>query len=105
MYLLIYHKGGHHMKAKAIGYIRVSTEDQARDGVSLEAQGAKIKAWSDLNGYDLETVFCDAGISGSRTDNRGGLQKALKSIGKGDAFVVYSLCRLTRSTKDTLEIS
>jgi DNA invertase Pin-like site-specific DNA recombinase len=29
---------------KAVGYIRVSTEDQAREGVSLDNQKAKIKA-------------------------------------------------------------
>lgn len=90
---------------KAIGYTRVSTEDQAREGVSLEAQEAKIRAWADLNGYDDVEVFVDAGISGSRADNREGLQDALSAIRKGDALIVYSLSRLARSTKDTLEIS
>ena len=90
---------------KAIGYVRVSTEDQAREGVSLEAQEAKIRAWADLNGYDDVEVFVDAGISGSRADNREGLQDALSAIRKGDALIVYSLSRLARSTKDTLEIS
>ena len=90
---------------KATGYIRVSTEDQAREGVSLEAQEAKIRAWADLNGYtDLE-IFTDAGISGSSMDKREGLQAALKGVGKDDALVVYSLSRLARSTKDTLEIA
>jgi DNA invertase Pin-like site-specific DNA recombinase len=83
----------------------VSTEDQAREGVSLEAQEAKIRAWADLNGYDDVEVFVDAGISGSRADNREGLQDALSAIRKGDALIVYSLSRLARSTKDTLEIS
>ena len=36
---------------KAIGYIRVSTQGQVNDGVSMEAQEAKIKAWAELNGY------------------------------------------------------
>lgn len=50
-------------------------------------------------------IFRDEGLSGKRSDNRPGLQAALKTIGKGDALVVYSLSRLSRSTKDTLVLS
>ncbi len=90
---------------KAIGYIRVSTEDQAKEGISMEAQEAKIKAWAELNGYDIAAVYTDAGISGKRADNRPGLLDSLNNIGAGDALVVYSLSRLARSTRDTLDIS
>lgn len=89
---------------KAIGYIRVSTEGQAVDGVSLDAQRAKINAWADLNGYEVE-IHADAGISGKRADNREALQNALDTARPGDALVVYSLSRLSRSTKDTIEIA
>ncbi|MBL8251978.1 MAG: recombinase family protein, partial [Candidatus Competibacter sp.] len=91
--------------ATAIGYIRVSTEGQAQDGVSLDAQRAKIAAWCDLNDYDLTAVHVDAGISGKSADNRPGLQAALAECKKGSALVVYSLSRLARSTRDTIEIS
>ena len=37
----------------AIGYIRVSTTDQADEGVSLDAQRAKLRAWALLNDYEL----------------------------------------------------
>jgi DNA invertase Pin-like site-specific DNA recombinase len=47
-------------------------------------------------------IFRDEGISGKRSDNRPGLQAALDMVGKGDALVVYSLSRLSRSTKDAL---
>lgn len=91
---------------KAIGYCRVSTEGQARDGVSLEAQQAKIKAWCQANGCELIGMFVDAGLSGSRSDNRPGLQQGLTQACKHKAaFVVYSLSRLARSTKDALVIS
>lgn len=90
---------------KAIGYIRVSTEGQAVDGVSLDAQRAKIEAWASLNDYTLAAVHVDAGISGKGMDNRPGLQAALNAVGKGDAIVVYSLSRLSRSTRDTMDIS
>ena len=89
----------------AIGYIRVSTEGQAQDGVSLAAQRAKLAAWADLNGYDLGAVFEDAGLSGSRMERRPGLQAALDACGRGDALVVYSLSRLARATKDTIAIA
>ena len=91
--------------ATAIGYIRVSTEGQAQDGVSLDAQRAKIEAWALLNDYELAAVHVDAGISGKGMANRPGLQDALADCRKGSALVVYSLSRLARSTKDTIEIS
>ena len=89
----------------AIAYLRVSTADQATEGVSLEAQEAKIKAWCLLNDYTLAGVFVDAGISGKATANRPELHAALAACSKGGALVVYSLSRLARSTQDTLAIA
>jgi DNA invertase Pin-like site-specific DNA recombinase len=89
---------------KAIAYIRVSTQGQVDDGVSLAAQAAKIQAWAECNGYEMGQVFIDAGVSGTKA-NREGLQDALAAVGKGDALVVYSLSRLARNTAHTLEIA
>jgi len=90
---------------QAIIYLRVSTAGQVIDGVSLEAQESKARAWCLSNDYQVTAVFTDAGISGKSTANREGLQNALDATKKGDALVVYSLSRLARSTKDTLSIS
>lgn len=92
---------------QAFGYIRVSTEGQAENGVSLDAQRAKIAAWCDLNGYTLGEVFVDAGLSGTRADNRPALQQALAAVcrERGACLVVYSLSRLARNTRDTIEIA
>ena len=90
---------------KAIGYVRVSTQGQVDDGVSLEAQKARIEAWCLANDYNLVDVFVDAGISGKDTANRPGLQMALDAVEQGAALVAYSLSRLTRSTKDMLQLS
>ncbi len=92
---------------KAIGYIRVSTATQADNGVSLDAQKDKIRAWCKVNGYRLDTVFSDRGMSAKRADNRPQLQKALKEVCKSRnaALVVYSLSRLARSTKDAIGIA
>lgn len=89
---------------KVIGYVRVSTEGQATDGVSLDAQQAKIAAWASLNDYEVGEIFIDAGLSGKNC-NRPGLQSALSACKKGDALVVYSLSRLSRSVRDTMDIS
>lgn len=90
---------------RAIGYIRVSTVDQATDGVSLSAQRAKIAAWCTVNDFELVTVFEDAGLSGASMGKRDGLAQALKAAGKGVALVCYSMSRLARSTRDMLDIA
>jgi site-specific DNA recombinase len=91
---------------KAFGYVRVSTEGQATEGVSLEAQQAKIRAYCLVNDVELSEIFVDAGISGKRADNRPELQNALSATCKEKGvLVVYSLSRLARSTRDTIAIS
>lgn len=90
----------------AVGYLRVSTAEQATEGVSLAAQRTRIEAWCTANGYELTAVHVDAGLSGGRADNRPGLQAAVADACKGKAaLVVYSLSRLARSTQDALSIS
>jgi site-specific DNA recombinase len=91
---------------KAVAYIRVSTVGQAEDGVSLDAQRARIEAWALANDAELVSVHVDAGLSGSKADNRPALQAALVAACKAKAaVVVYSLSRLARSVKDTIAIS
>ncbi|MCP4127369.1 MAG: recombinase family protein [Gammaproteobacteria bacterium] len=93
------------MAMRAVGYIRVSTSGQADEGVSLEAQQARIEAWCIANGYSLEQVFVDAGISGKAMQNREGLKSALNAVDKGTALICYSMSRLSRSTRDMLAIA
>lgn len=90
---------------QAIAYVRVSTADQAEEGVSLEAQKAKIAAWCEAMGYTLVQTFADEGISGHSIEKRPGLRQAVKAacVCRG-ALVVYSLSRLARNTKETLEL-
>ena len=92
---------------RAIGYVRVSTAGQATEGVSLEAQQTRIRAWCEANDYRLTAVHVDAGISGKRADNRPELQRALAAVcgRRGGALVVYSLSRLARSTTDAIAIA
>lgn len=103
---MAYKRGMTNTNNTAVAYIRVSTEGQATEGVSLAAQRAKIEAWADLNGYTLAGCYVDAGLSGGRADNRPALQEALDAATKGKAaLIVYSLSRLARSTRDCIAIA
>jgi site-specific DNA recombinase len=89
----------------AIAYVRVSTDGQAADGVSIEAQASKLAAWCLVNDCELLATHTDAGLSGGRADNRPGLQAAIEQACKTKSvLLVYSLSRLARSTKDTIAI-
>lgn len=91
---------------QAIAYVRVSTTEQARDGVSLDAQRARIAAWATATGAELVAVHVDAGVSGAKAHNRPALQAALAdACTRRCALVVYSLSRLARSTKDAIAMS
>ncbi len=90
---------------KAVGYIRVSTEEQAREGISLEVQEDKVKKYADLHNLDLVEVIRDEGKSGKDL-NREGIQKVI-SLCKDrsvDHLVVYKMDRLTRRTLDLLTL-
>lgn len=86
---------------RVVAYLRVSTEQQADRGVSLEAQRSKAKAYADL--YDLEIVEIveDAGFS-AKTLDRPGLVRvmAMLEVGEADGVLVVKLDRLTRSVRD-----
>jgi len=90
---------------KAVGYLRVSTAGQAADGVSIEAQRARIEAAAAAAGLQLTAIHADEGLSGKRADNRPGLVSALDAACREKAvLVVYSLSRMSRSVTDTLAI-
>jgi len=63
---------------KAFGYVRVSTTDQAANGVSLEAQAGRIRACCEAHGYELAGIHSDAGLSGKRADKRRDSRKRLR---------------------------
>jgi len=90
---------------KAIGYIRVSTEDQAREGISLENQEAKIRAYASINDFELVEVIRDGGASGKDLERKG-VAKLLDLVerGKVGAVIVLKLDRLSRRTLDTLSL-
>jgi site-specific DNA recombinase len=86
---------------KAIGYVRVSTDEQAADGVSLAAQEHKIRMYAELYGIELVEVVVDAGQS-AKTLDRPGLRRVLDLLRqrKVEGVIVAKLDRLTRSVAD-----
>ena len=87
-------------------YIRVSTEDQAREGFSLGEQEEKLKQLCDYKGYKVYKVYCDAGISAKDMEHRPKFQEMLQDMrdGKINYIVAYKLDRVTRSVRDLEEL-
>lgn len=82
-------------------YIRVSTEDQAREGFSLSEQEEKLKALCSYKEYDVYKLYENAGISAKDT-KRPAFKEMMKDIRdkKINIIVAYKLDRLTTSVYD-----
>ncbi len=83
-------------------YIRVSTEDQAREGFSLPEQEKRLRAMCEYKGYEIYKLYKDAGISAKTGNHRPAFEELLQDIkdGKCNTIVVLKLDRLTRSVYD-----
>src|SRR4051794_28383514 len=88
-----------------VGYIRVSTQGQAKDGYSLAYQEDEIRDYCEAQGWKLVHLFSDEGISGAKVDedalevDRAGFQDMLSSLSTQsiDYVVVLNTSRLWRS--------
>ena len=83
-------------------YIRVSTEDQAREGFSLGEQEEKLRQLCKYKDFEIFKVYKDAGISAKDMKNRPAFQEMLEDMkaGKFNYIVAYKLDRVTRSVRD-----
>jgi len=90
----------------AVIYTRVSTEDQAQHGTSLESQRDACRAKVEAMGLPIVCEYQDAGISGALFMARPGLQAALSAVEQGhaDTLLCYELSRLSREVKHQQEI-
>ncbi|MDP2815049.1 MAG: recombinase family protein [Rectinemataceae bacterium] len=86
---------------RAVGYVRVSTEEQASSGLSMSHQKTRIIAFAKATDFRLLEVIAEPGKS-AKNLKRPGLTRALGILegGEAQALVVLSLDRLTRSVKD-----
>lgn len=92
----------------AIAYVRVSTEEQANEGVSIDAQIAAVRAYATLRGLELLDVVVDAGVSAGKplADRVGGavVVDAVKRR-KVRAVVAVKLDRVFRNAADCLTVT
>ena len=86
---------------KAIIYCRVSTEEQAKEGISLDLQKTRCGAYCISQGYDVADVIVDDGYSGKDL-KRPGLKRVLQKLEKKTVTIAvfFKLDRLTRNIQD-----
>jgi DNA invertase Pin-like site-specific DNA recombinase len=92
----------------AVLYLRVSTQEQAREGVSLAAQEAKLRTYCELRGLQVVEVVTDAGVSGGKPmHSRAGGQRILDLVKRSAVahVVAYKLDRLFRDCADCLTVT
>lgn len=84
--------------------VRVSTEDQAANGISIAEQRSRIAAHCTAHGLEFVRIASDNGKSGKATAHRPGLRGAIENLDDGEAegLVVCKLDRLSRTTMDIL---
>ena len=87
-------------------YVRVSTEEQALNGYSIRAQIDKLTSYCKLKDWIVKDIYVDDGISGKNIKDRNELLRLIEDIKnkKIDNVLVYKIDRLTRSTKDLIEL-
>ena len=82
---------------RAALYVRVSTEEQATEGFSLDAQISKLKTYCRLEGWNIAAVYCEEGESG-RSTKRPQYQKMMSESDTWDVILVYKLDRIHRNS-------
>ncbi|MEM4215048.1 MAG: recombinase family protein [Candidatus Pacearchaeota archaeon] len=92
------------LKPKAAIYVRVSTEEQAKQGFSLAAQEDALKNYAQALNYEIFKIYRDEGKSAKDIKHRPALQQLLKDAQnkKFNAIFVYKLDRFSRSLKDLI---
>ena len=93
-------------KGRAVGYVRVSTEDQTK-GYSLDAQRAEIQRYCERREYELVQIYVDAGVSAhtDKLSKRAELTRSLNDAERGqfDVVVVHTLDRWARNMRVHVE--
>lgn len=89
-------------KPLAAIYIRVSTEDQAKHGISLDAQQEALQNYCKALGYEVFKLYKDEGISAKDIKGRPEMVQLLKDaeLRKFQAIFIYKLDRFSRSLMD-----
>ncbi len=91
----------------AVGYLRVSTNEQADSGLGLDAQRRTIENHAEARGITIVEWFTDAGVSGTlKPSKRPAMREALAALADRQASTLMAakLDRVSRSIKDALDL-
>ena len=80
-------------------YTRVSTDDQAEEGYSLEAQMERLEAYCEAQGWEVAEKYVDDGFSG-RSVKRPAYQRMMDERDRWDAILVMKMDRIHRNSKN-----
>jgi DNA invertase Pin-like site-specific DNA recombinase len=86
-------------KIRAAIYTRVSTEDQAKEGFSLDAQLEKLRSYCKARDWEIAGEYIDDGYSG-RYVRRPAYNRMMEEINKWDAMLVIKMDRIHRNSKN-----
>ena len=92
------------MANNAVGYVRVSTTRQAKEGESLSTQKRAIKGYAKQHGFEVTKTYADEGISGGSVSKRPALRQLLEDAENGnfEIVLVHRLSRLGRNARELL---
>jgi len=92
---------------KAVGYIRVSTSIQVKEGESLSTQRQQIVDYAKNKGWELDSIYSDEGISGAKIEYRTNLKKLIEDAkqGKFEVIIITKLSRFTRNAREYMNLS
>jgi DNA invertase Pin-like site-specific DNA recombinase len=90
---------------KVMGYCRVSTTEQATEGMSLDAQETRIRSWADAMGHEVVEVVSDEGVSGTKllSDRPNGQRVAHLLDARKPAVEAVVVVRMDRLGRDAAE--
>lgn len=85
-------------------YVRVSTEEQAKEGFSIRAQEQKLKDYARIKEWAIHKIYIDEGISGKNITDRPQINQLIKDIKKRliKNVLIFKIDRLTRNTSDLI---
>ena len=85
-------------------YVRVSTEEQVKEGYSIRGQEQKLKDFARIKDWQIHDVYIDEGISGKNITARPEINRLIEDVKKGHVknVLVFKIDRLTRSTSDLI---
>ncbi|USN45185.1 MAG: recombinase family protein [Candidatus Woesearchaeota archaeon] len=88
-------------KPRVACYVRVSTQEQAIEGISLGAQKEKLNAYCTLRDWEVYNIYEDAGFSAGNT-KRPAFEQLMKDVESYDILLVYKIDRFSRNLKDLI---